>query len=75
MELNKERMFYIATIADRIMGEMLEKGYTPFNADYAAWDDAQVKELHNLLNEEIKREGLEQLEIFYLGWWFGHRSY
>jgi len=76
MELNKERMNYIGTLADRIMKEMVENGYTAFKAiGYVAWDDAFAKKLHKLLNEEIEREKLEQLEIFYLGWWFGHRSY
>jgi len=76
MELNKERREYISTLADRIMREMVNDGYDPFKAfDYIALDDAYAKKLQQLLNEVIKNEKLEPLEIFYLGLHFGHHGY
>lgn len=62
-------------IADPLVDEMISRGVILFSAsDDIAWEDL-IEELQPRLKDMIANNELELFDVFYIGWWFGFRTY
>ena len=77
MEMTKERKILLIDIADGILSKMTDKGYTEFEGDIEdqTLEDTFIKDLHPLVDEAIAEYKLDGFDTFYMGIWFGLKTY